>query len=353
MDLNAATQSWIEDGFVVLPGYLPGTDLAPAVEARLLFRPRPTSTSADPDRNARFVGDEFDGIDGFPFASPALNRVPVCDALVELATTLLRTPDIRLYSAEAWAKYEGAADYDQDLHRDYLNHTILAPSAAPAYRQLELFVFLSEVTVELGAPRMVPRPPPDALPAKPNFFPRLDADDTEAGSASTGRPDLYREEVPATGPPGTVVAFQPQTVHRGSAITRPRGARFSMHLNYRPAAAEWAQRHAWADRSHDPRWYDFVEQAGPRQLELFGFPAPGHPYWTDETLDGVGQRYPGLEHDPLALAGLRLVRTAQSTSGAGPRGPAPDVRQDRNTCVSGVPRCAGWCATAGPCSRWA
>ena len=50
-----------------------------------------------------------------------------------------------------------------------------------------------------------------------------------------------------------------------------------MHLNYRPAAAEWAQRHAWADRSHDPRWYDFVEQAGPRQLELFGFPAPGHP----------------------------------------------------------------------------
>lgn len=71
-----------------------------------------------------------------------------------------------------------------------------------------------------------------------------------------------------------------------------------MHLTYRPAAAEWAQRHAWADRSHDPRWYDFVEQAGPRQLELFGFPAPGHPYWTDETLDGVGQRYPGLDMTP-------------------------------------------------------
>lgn len=302
MDLDAATRSWIEDGFVVLPGYLPATDLAPAVDELGLLFPSAADfhDGADPDRNARFVGDEFDGIDGFPFASPALNRIPVCDAVVALATTLLGTSDIRLYSAEAWAKYEGAADYDQDHHRDYLNHTVLAPSTAPAYRQLELFVFLSEVTVELGAPRMVPRTAnTDGLPAKPNFFPRADTSDTEAGFvASTGRPDLYREEVPATGPPGTVVAFQPQTVHRGSAITRPRGARFSMHLNYRPAGAEWAQRHAWADRSHDPRWYDFVEQAGPRQLELFGFPAPGHPYWTAETLDGVGQRYPGLDMAP-------------------------------------------------------
>jgi hypothetical protein len=98
MDLNAATQSWIEDGFVVLPGYLPGTDLAPAVDELGLLFPSAADfhDGADPDRNARFVGDEFDGIDGFPFASPALNRVPVCDALVELATTLLRTPDIRL-----------------------------------------------------------------------------------------------------------------------------------------------------------------------------------------------------------------------------------------------------------------
>ena len=120
MDLDAATRSWIEDGFVVLPGYLPATDLAPAVDELGLLFPSAADfhDGADPDRNARFVGDEFDGIDGFPFASLALNRVPVCDALVELATTLLGTPDIRLYSAEAWAKYEGAADYDQDLHRD-------------------------------------------------------------------------------------------------------------------------------------------------------------------------------------------------------------------------------------------
>lgn len=302
MDLAAATESWLDDGFVILPGYLPPDVLAPAVDELGLMFPSGDDfhDGVDPDRNARFVGDEFDGIDTFPFASPALNRVPVSDALVTLASTLLGSHDIRLYSAEAWGKYEGAADYDQDLHRDYLNHTILAPSSAPAYRQVELFVFLSEVTVELGAPRMVRRSAvPDGLPAKPNFFPRGPSDDSDEGFTETsGRPDLYAAEIAATGPAGTVVAFQPQTVHRGSGITQPRGSRFTMHLNYRPSAAEWSHRHAWADRSHHPHWYAFVEQATPRQLELFGFPPPGHPYWTAETLTGVAQRYPGLDLGP-------------------------------------------------------
>lgn len=306
MDLDAARQSWIKDGFTILPGYLPTDDLDPAVgELELMFPSADDFHDAvDTERNARFIGDEFNGIDSFPFASLALNRIPVCDALVSLATALLESPDIRLYSAEAWAKFEGAADYDQDLHRDYLNHTILAPSSAPAFRQVEFFVFLSDVTIELGAPRMVRRSAiTDGLPAKPNFFPRNETSDTDEGFvASTGRTDLYEKEIPATGPPGTVVAFQPQTVHRGAAITQPRGSRFTMHLNYRPAAAEWAHRQAWADRSHNTNWYKFVEQASPRQLELFGFPPPGHPYWTRETLDGVAQRYPGLDMDPWRSA---------------------------------------------------
>ena len=302
MDLNTAAKSWSEDGFVILPEYIPAEVLAKALDELELMFPAADDfhDGVNPDRTARFMGDEFNGIDSFPFASLALNQVPVCDALVSLASTLLGTPDIRLYSAEAWAKYEGAADYDQDLHRDYLNHTILVPSSDPAFRQVELFVFLCDVTAELGAPRMVPRSAlTDALPAKPNFFPRTDpSDDDEGFIASPGRPDLYDNEIPATGPAGTVVAFQPQTVHRGSAITQPRGSRVTMHLNYRPAAAEWAHRHAWADRSHDSHWYKFVEHADARQLELFGFPPPGHPYWTPETLTGVAQRYPGLDMTP-------------------------------------------------------
>lgn len=306
MDLGAAAEAWKSDGFTILPEYLPPEELAAAVgELPQLF---PSGDEfhdgVDPARNARFVGDEFNGIDSFPFASLALNRLVACDAVVELVTALLGQPDVRLYSAEAWAKYEGAADYDQELHRDYLNHTILVPSTAPEFEQVELFVFLSDVTAEVGAPRMVPRSSAtDALPARPNFFPRTELGGSRGGFVSTeGRPDLYEQEVAATGRAGTVVAFHPWTLHRGAAITRPRGARFTMHLNYRPAAVEWAQRHAWADRSHQPSWYAFVEQAGPRQLELFGFPRPGHPYWTLHTLAGVAERYPGLDLGPWRQA---------------------------------------------------
>jgi hypothetical protein len=74
----------------------------------------------------------------------------------------------------------------------------------------------------------------------------------------------------------------------------PKSARFSAHVSYRHADATWLDRHAWGDRSFLPDWGPFVEQASLRQLLLFGFPPPGHPYWTVQTLKGMRARYPGL-----------------------------------------------------------
>jgi hypothetical protein len=50
---------------------------------------------------------------------------------------------------------------------------------------------------------------------------------------------------------------------------------------------------AWAGHSHELEWYRFAHRATPRQLALLGFPPPGHPYWTEATLDGTAQQYPG------------------------------------------------------------
>jgi hypothetical protein len=92
-----------------------------------------------------------------------------------------------------------------------------------------------------------------------------------------------------------VIAFEPGTVHRGTQLTAPRGARYSMHLGFRPAAPQWGQRVGWATRSFSDEWVDFVGRATPRQLRAFGFPPPGHPYWTPETLAGIALRYPALD----------------------------------------------------------
>jgi hypothetical protein len=251
-------------------------------------------------RRARFLEDEFAGIDALPFGSVELGLLAVHPRIVTLARALLGDDDLRLYSAEAWAKYTGAADYDQDLHRDYLNHTLLVPS--PLFRQLELFVYLVDVPDDLGPPHFVPRKHTAELPPVPNWFPRSRDRAPESRFEADARPDLYEREVSAAGPAGTVVAFEPGTVHRGTALSAPRGARYTMHLSFRPATIDWAQRHAWADRSFDPNWTSFVARATPEQLALFGFPPPGHPYWTDETLAGVALRYPGFDVGPYRAA---------------------------------------------------
>ncbi|MHA6617469.1 phytanoyl-CoA dioxygenase family protein [Pseudonocardia sp. DLS-67] len=296
MLLSDVKRAWRTDGFAVVPGYLSADELTPALDE--LGRCFPTAAGfhegSDP-RRARFLDDEFNGIDTFPFASRRLSHLAVHARIIDLAEALLGTDDIRLYSAEAWAKYTGAADYDQRLHRDFLNHTLLVPTDL---QQVELFVHLVDVPEDLGPPNLVPRSHTADLPPLPNWHPRADTDSGDRFVATVGRPDLYAAEVSAAGPAGTVVAFTPDTLHRGTALTRAGGARYTMHLCFRAAAAEWAQRQGWADRSHDPAWYRFVEESTPRQLALFGFPPPGHPYWTAEALMGIALRYPGLDLTP-------------------------------------------------------
>jgi hypothetical protein len=253
-------------------------------------------------RAARFIGDEFAGVDTFPFASTAISLLTVSHSILDLAELLLGDSDIHIYSAEAWAIYTGACDYDQDLHRDYLNHTLLVPSAAPGSCQLEMFVFLSDVPEELGPPHLVSRKRTAGLPAVPNWFLRPGREGTGRFIDNSGSPELYEAEVSGAGPAGTVIAFEKATLHRGTQLTAPRGVRYSMHLGFRPSNLRWGQRTGWAAQGFERTWVDFVHRATPRQLQAFGFPPPGHPYWTSKTLAGTALRYPELDLTPWSAA---------------------------------------------------
>jgi hypothetical protein len=166
MDLTEAAQAWNEDGFVVLPGFIAAEDLKPAVDELSLMFPSADGfhDGTDP-RRERFLGDEFAGIDEFPFASAELSLLAASPCLLDLAEALLGEADVQIYGAEAWAKYTGAADYDQDMHRDYLGHTMLVPCTAPGFRQLEMIVFLVDVPEELGPTHLVP--PASTCPTGP------------------------------------------------------------------------------------------------------------------------------------------------------------------------------------------
>jgi hypothetical protein len=162
----------------------------------------------------------------------------------------------------------------------------VVPRNEPGYQQLEMFVYLSDVTPETGATRLVPLSITEHLPVERTYL------------SPTDYADLYAAEVPASGPAGSILAYRPDVYHRGVRMTVPGTARFVLVLSYKPAGAAWLNSFGLPNAGEDMEWYRFVGRASPRQLTALGFPVPGDPYWTAETLAGTAARYPMLDMSP-------------------------------------------------------
>lgn len=227
----------------------------------------------------------------FPFRSRSLNAIVVGDLMIGLAEELLGTNDVRMYLAIATAKYAGQpSDYNQLLHSDFPNHTLTVPRPEPEYHQMETFVYLNDVGPGNGATRFVSRTRTRDIPVEEHT---LNYEDHR---------DLYDDRSDASAPAGSIVVYRPDVYHRSVDFTDPSQARFMLHVSYRPATLEWGGYQAWPFKGFSAEWHNFVQQATARQLTVLGFPAPGHPFWTDETLAGVSRRYPGLDLTPWEAA---------------------------------------------------
>ena len=227
----------------------------------------------------------------FPFESMALNRLCVHEALIDLAQDLLGTEDVRLYQGMASAKYfEGHHDDEQLLHVDYANHTLVVPRADAGFQHLELFVYLSDVTPERAATRMVSRRLTADVPVERTYL------------SLSEYASLYAGEESASGPAGSVLAYRPDVYHRGTTLTEPGAARFLLHVAFKPVGTDWLGFQAWPQAAEGMAWHRFMRHTDLRQLTVLGFPEPGHPYWNGETLRGVAARYPSLDMTPWRQA---------------------------------------------------
>src|ERR1700728_3882777 len=159
-----------ERGFSLMEGFLSNAELAVAREALWLHYPRPQDYFADPDAFSRYAASQFAGVEEFPYRSWDLNRLPVHPDLVDMAERYLETSDLHLYKVELWAKYAGAVNYEQPLHRDYGSHSLVVPRPETRYQQITTFIYLSDVT-ELDAPtRIVPFADGKAVPFTPLYL---------------------------------------------------------------------------------------------------------------------------------------------------------------------------------------
>jgi len=273
---------------------IPAADLEAAQSALTLLFPTAQEMEAGRDDERTAPWRTWDAAwPEFPFRSTRLNTLVVHDVLIDLAQELLDTPDVRLYLALLSAKYpHQSSGYNQLLHTDYPNHSLVVPRDDHGYRHLETFIYLNDVSARNGATRLVSRTKTQDIPVEQHT---LNLDDYGA---------LYEDPGVASAPAGSIVAYSPDVYHRSVDVTESGQARFMLHVAYRPAELEWVGYQAWPIKGFSPEWHKFVAQASVRQLTVLGFPKPGHPYWTEATLSGVAARYPGLDMSPWT-AGAR------------------------------------------------
>jgi hypothetical protein len=291
-DLDDAVRRWRDDGWVLIDGLVDAATMATvAEELAVLAVPRATGPTrrADQADRPRFRAAQFDGTHLFPLpGAPVTNRLVVNPDLVDFAARAIGRTDLRIYQSRLWSKYGDHADYAQPLHRD-LNHSLVPGRAEPGWWHLECFLYLSEVGADTGAPRLVPRSSLAGLDLP-------DPDDRRPVERDD-HPALYDREVAAPGPPGSLLAYRSDVWHRGVDIA-PGRERHVLVVAFKAAGADWIGFDAHPPLVTNPDFVAFAEACGPEELALFGIPRPGHPFWTDETVDAMAGIYPGLDLDP-------------------------------------------------------
>ena len=181
------------------------------------------------------------------------------------------------------------SEYNQLLHTDYPNHTLTVPRPEAGYHQMETFIYLSDVGLHNGATRLVSRTRTSQIPVEEHT---LNWTNTGRCTTTLATRRLRRDRS----------SYTDQTsYHRSMDFTDP-----ATHAS------------CCTFRISPPKWNGAVTRRGPSRVSPWNgtlratrhpspthrprVSVPGHRFWTEETLDGVARRYPGLDLGPWRVA---------------------------------------------------
>jgi hypothetical protein len=278
-----------EDGYVVVEDFMTPEELT-AVEGDL-HRHFPTWSQLreQPDRWPE-LNRTGDGVAELPFKGSALNHMSTQPELIEFARRFLDEPRVFLTQSICWAKYAGRDDFEQSLHLDWHDNSLVMPPSGGAYGQLHMILYYSDATPGLAPTAVVRQADSADRPLVP-WARRKHVD-----------PRLYELERPIHVRAGALLCFSARTFHRCTGFTAKEGARFSHHLAWRGAGHEWMSWRGWAQYADQLNMSRWLPNTTVEQRSVLGFPPPGHPYWTEETLTLVGARYPRMDMAPYRAA---------------------------------------------------
>ncbi|HZZ44620.1 MAG TPA: phytanoyl-CoA dioxygenase family protein [Tepidisphaeraceae bacterium] len=273
----------VKRGFVVVPKFLEGEELAGAVGNMGRYFPSVEELEGTPERYG-FIHEDPEHLQvEFPFAGSALNSITVGGKVREIVRKLLKTDEILLSQAAVWAKYAGTGDFEQGLHLDYQGNTLVVPRDDGAYRQVNMILYYTDVTMEMGPTYVVPAEKTQGVPMWPTHRTRK------------GDPGMYKEERPVLAGAGDLLIFSMRTWHRASAMLAERGVRLTHHMVWRAKEHAFQGYHLWAQKGEEPGMMEFIENSQAAEREVLGFPKAGDAYWNEETVAAVKMRYPGMD----------------------------------------------------------
>ncbi|MBA4046968.1 MAG: hypothetical protein C0476_00335 [Sphingomonas sp.] len=287
---------WHRDGAVLLDQFFSFEEIAAVrADCDTLFAGRGQAGDAIDRKTDGAIGAfheaQFRNQEQLPFAaSPAINLIGLHPRLIAFAKATLGVDRVYLYQCDVWAKYTGEADYDQPFHCDFANHTLTVPSENPAERTVNCMIYVTDVTNDLGAIHYVANPDADEI----------------VGRARLALPEgmqqaLKARERSGAAPAGSVFAYDIDTYHRGTNLTRPGGHRYTITASFKAAGNAMIDRAAWPLHFMRP-WKNLMHHASADQLACIGVPLPGDPFWTEVTIARTQARWPGWDVTPYRQA---------------------------------------------------
>ncbi len=289
---EADYQHWQEHGYVIVR-LLDDDQVKAAVENIHEYMP-PWEEYA---RHPRWYAESVANLSGrsrtratFPFVGDALNASVLHPDLVSFAERVIGTDRLMLSHGQLGGKYARTRDYEQQLHLDFGNNTLVCPKPDAEIVDLPAIIYYTDVTVELSPTYVVSQQFTRDEPTEPRHRSREKF------------PELYAHEFPVVVPAGSVLIYSMNTFHRGSALTASEGVRFAQNIGFKRVDTPWCGQVTFQHDGGSAEMNHFLESATPREREFVGFPAVGDPYWDDYTIAGVGARYPGMDMSPYRNA---------------------------------------------------
>ena len=282
-------QHYRDHGYVIIENFLTPTELSKARDEVEDFIPGWLDYTANPRLPKPLNWDETARSRRqmrFPFKGEQLNAVTLHPEMRRLASLMVGHDDLFCEQSDLTYKCKGHyADQDQPMHLDYVNHTLVYPPKDPSYWQTAFLVYYTDVDLHQA---------PTAVCSWQHYHDEIL---WPAAYTKEDRPGLYDAEVKVTVPAGSLLAYSMRTFHRGTRFLEE-AARVGHFITYAPSAYRWLGILGWPEQGVYKSFSEWMSKATPAERELIGFPQPGDPYWTSETLAGVAARYPEMDLGP-------------------------------------------------------